>query len=65
MFNRVLSKSTHGTNMEVKIEMLLKNEEAFNHPILKNRTGWTKKECNPIYSTQTKIRNNKNNFNSR
>ncbi|ETR64988.1 MAG: hypothetical protein OMM_15001, partial [Candidatus Magnetoglobus multicellularis str. Araruama] len=45
MFNRVLSESTHGTNMEVKIEMLLKNEEAFNHPILKNRLDELKKNA--------------------
>lgn len=45
MFNRLLSESTHGTNMEVKVEMLLKNEEAFNHPILKNRLDELKKNA--------------------
>jgi len=44
-FNSVLSESTHGTNMKVKIEMLLKNEDAFNHPILKNRLYELKKNA--------------------
>jgi len=35
-FNRILKEATHGVNMEVKVKMLLKDEE-FNHPLLKVR----------------------------
>ena len=37
MYFQLLSESTHAVNMEVKIEMLLKKEDAFKHPLLKCR----------------------------
>jgi len=45
MFFQVLSESTHRANMEVKIEMLLKNEKAFQHPLLKSRLDELKKNA--------------------
>ena len=44
MFSSVLSESTHRANMEVKIEMLLKKDNAFNHPLLKCRLDDLKKK---------------------
>ena len=45
MFSSVLSESTHKANMEVKIEMLLKKDNAFNHPLLKCRLDELKKNA--------------------
>jgi hypothetical protein len=52
-FSRVLSEARHGVNMEVKVDMLLKEEE-FNHPLLKERLDELKK--NAVNYTANKMR---------
>ena len=44
-FSRVLDKSIHGKNMEVKIQMLIKDDEAFNHSLLKSKLNDLKKNA--------------------